>query len=543
MNFRRPRLGRCATGQTSSPGRPICHCVASSSETGAVWSSGCRSCWWCCCWPWSKPSWANGSVKRSEHGHANELHRSNRARRRHWAAPIIRPARRGRHSIWMTSLLLRILGARVDEAVRIAQASLAFRGGLGAGWYALLLLGFGAVIFMAYRGSPAVVRPVRRRVLAALRVTFLGLILLLVLRPVLSFTVEGSVRRVLVMLLDTSASMQLKDPLTNERLNLLPRLDREFDLDAFSFSQGVAPIAARKDKSFATNAQPRGTSAEQFAWVDRLDATNSATAIGDAVREIINRKRGQPLAGIVLATDGANNSGSSPREAAALARQEGAPLYIYGVGITSPRDIIVGNLFAPDVTFVKDEAPVTVRVRSQGLRGETAELVLKLGGEKVATRTITFAGDGEQVVPLKFAPQVEGEFDLQAFIEPRPDEAVKDNNLRTQRLRVIDAKIQALLVDQSPRWEFRYLQAMLLRDRRVNLKCYLVEGDPGIARATNSPYLAQFPAKKEELFKYDLVIFGDVDPRRIPPAPLANLNELVSKFGGALVMVAGKRFW
>ncbi len=477
----------------------------------------------------------------------------------------------------------------MDEAVRIAQASLAFRGGLGAGWYALLLLGFGAVIFMAYRGSPAVVRPVRRRVLAALRVLFLGLILLLVLRPVLSFTVEGSVRRALVMLLDTSASMQIKDPrllpedqkraaiakglidpakglaqnldpsqakeveqaaridllketLTNERLNLLPRLDREFDLDAFSFSQGVAPIAGRKEKSFATNAAPRGTSAEQFAWVDRLDATNSATAIGDAVREVINRKRGQPLAGIVLVTDGANNSGSSPREAAALARQEGAPLYVYGVGITSPRDIIVGNLFAPDVTFVKDEAPVTVRVRSQGLRGETAELVLKLGGEKVATRTITFAGDGEQVVPLKFAPQVEGEFDLQAFIEPRPDEAVKDNNLRTQRLRVIDAKIQALLVDQSPRWEFRYLQAMLLRDRRVNLKCYLVEGDPGIARATNSPYLAQFPAKKEELFKYDLVIFGDVDPRRIPPAPLANLNELVSKFGGALVMVAGKRF-
>src|SRR6266849_190866 len=373
----------------------ICRCGASSKETGAVWSSGCPLCCWCCCWPWSKHSWANCSVNQSEHGHANEPRLSDRARRRNWAAPFIRPASRARHSIRMTGLLLRLLGARVDEAVRIAQVSLAFRGGMGAGWYALLLLGFGAVIFMAYRGSPAGVRPVRRRVLACLRVLFLGMILLLVLRPVLSFTVEGSVRRVLVMLLDTSASMQIKDPrllpddlkraaiakglidpakglaqtldpsqakevepaaridllketLTNERLNLLPRLDREFDLDAFGFSQGVAPIAVRKEKSFATNAEPRGTSTEQFAWVDRLHATNSATAIGDAVREVINRKRGQPLAGIVLATDGANNSGSSPREAAALARQEGAPLYVYGVGITSPRDIIVGNIFAPD---------------------------------------------------------------------------------------------------------------------------------------------------------------------------------------------------
>src|SRR5437899_878662 len=308
MNFRWPRLGRCGTRQTSSPGRPICRCVAWSSETGAVWSSGCRSCCWCCCWPWSKHSWANCSANQSEHGHANGIPILDRARRRNRAAPFIRPARKGRQSIGMTGLLLRLLGARVDEAVRIAQASLAFRGGLGAGWYALLLLGFGAVIFMAYRGSPALVPPVRRRVLAALRVIFLGLILLLVLRPVLSFTVEGSVRRVLVMLLDTSASMQIKDPrllpedlkraaiakglmdpakglaqsldpshakeveqaaridllketLTNERLNLLPRLDREFDLDAFSFSQGVAPIAARKEKPFATNAEPRRTSA------------------------------------------------------------------------------------------------------------------------------------------------------------------------------------------------------------------------------------------------------------------------------------------
>ncbi len=489
----------------------------------------------------------------------------------------------------MTGLLLRLLGAKVDEAVRIAGASLALRGGLGAGWYVLLVLSFGVVIHLAYRRSPAGIGAVRRWVLTLLRVVFLGMILLLVLRPVLSFTVEGSVRRVLVMLLDTSASMQIKDPrllpedqkraaiakglidptkglaqsldrsqvkeveqaarvdllketLTNERLNLLPRLDREFDLDSFSFSQGVSPLASRKEKSFATNGEPRKTSADQFTWVERLDATNTATAIGDAVREVINRKRGQPLAGIVLATDGANNSGGSPREAAALARQEGVPLYVYGVGITSPRDIIVGSIFAPDVTFVKDEARVTVRVRSQGLRGETAELVLKLGGETVATRTITFAGDGEQVVPVKFTPQVEGEFDLQALIEPRPDEAVKDNNSRTHRLRVIDARIKALLVDQSPRWEFRYLQAMLLRDRRVNLKCYLVEGDPGIARATNSPYLAQFPAKKDELFKYDLVVFGDVDPKRVTSAQLANLNELVSKFGGALVMVAGKRF-
>src|SRR5207244_2273569 len=130
-------------------------------------------------------------------------------------------------------------------------------------------------------------------------------ILLLLMRPILSFTVEGSVRRLLVLLVDTSASMQIKDPrlspedqkraaiasdlldpakglsqaldptqsksleqvarvdvlkraLKNERLNLLPLLDKEFDLDVFTFGQGVGPISARKEAE--TNAAPKDSS-------------------------------------------------------------------------------------------------------------------------------------------------------------------------------------------------------------------------------------------------------------------------------------------
>ena len=493
----------------------------------------------------------------------------------------------------MTELLLKLLNVPVDDAVRIAGASLAFRGGVSAGWFVFLVIVTAVVVYWLYRSSPVTVAPWRRNTLAALRVLFVVMMLALLLRPVLAFTVEGSIRRVLVMLLDGSSSMQIKDPrldandqkraaiardildpekglsqslnrsrakdyeqvsrlgltksvLKNERLNLLPRLDREFDLAAFSFGQGTAELAARQADSATNSTSGKGkdkkVTVESFDWVDHLEANAPSTAIGDAVRDVMNRKRGQPLAGVVIVTDGVNNSGSQPRDAAALARQEGVPLYIYGVGITSPRDIILQNLFAPDVTFVKDEVPVTVRVRGQGLSGESAELQLKLGDRTVATRTITFGSDAEQVVPMRFTPQTLGEFDLTASIDARPDETVKDNNSRTQRLKVIDAKIKVLLVDQSPRWEFKYLQMMLLRDRRVDLKCYLVEGDKGISRTADSPYLPEFPARRDELFKYDLIILGDVDPKILNAQHQDNLNKLVSDFGGGLLVLAGKRF-
>jgi hypothetical protein len=491
----------------------------------------------------------------------------------------------------MTDVLLRLLGARVDDAVRVANVTVAFPGGISPGWLALWLGILTAVIWWMYRHSPVHVSTGRRFLLTFFRMLFLGLVLVLLLQPVLAFTVEGSIRRVLVMLFDGSASMQIKDPrldavdqkraaiardwadpskglsqpldgrrareveqvarievvksaLRNERLDLLPRLDREFDLDAYTFGQGVAPVAARRDESAVTNAGPRKgpPGVAEFTWVDRLKADSPATAVGDALREVFNRKRGQPLAGVILVTDGANNSGSPPRETAALLRQEGVPLYVYGVGITSPRDLIVANLFAPETAFAKDEVTVTVRVRAQGMSGQNAELILKLGSETVATKSIAFQRDGEQVVPLKFTPPQPGEFELAASIVPRPDEAVKDNNFKSQRLRVIDARIKVLMVEQSPRWEYRYLQAMLLRDRRVELKCWLAEGGARIARGEASPYLEQFPARKDELFKFDLVVFGDIDPRFISGANLENLNEWVSRFGGALVVVAGKRF-
>ena len=471
----------------------------------------------------------------------------------------------------MTGFLLKLFGARVEDPVDIASASVAFRGTAGIGWVVLLLAVLAVLVYLMYRKSPVHITPARKYTLAALRIAFIALLVGLILRPVLSLSVEGSIRRVLVVLFDSSSSMQIRDTrldandrnraavakgaadsansprievarqaFKNPTLNLLPQLDREFDLAAFTFGQGVVEISARKAGD--TNATQRMATVEQFTWVDRLNATNPATAIGDALREVLNRKRGQPIAGVLLVTDGANNSGSQPREAAGLLREEGIPLYAYGVGVTRPRDIIVGSLFAPDVTFVKDEVPVTVRVRSQALKGETGEVILKLGSQTVASTTVSFDEDGEQVVAMKFTPQAAGEFDLEASIESRSDETVLDNNARVHRLRVIDAKIKILLVDQSPRWEFRYLQAMLLRDRRIDLKCFLVEGDPGISRDSTSPYLAQFPTRKEDLFQYDLVIFGDVDPKAISTAQLENLEELVSRFGGAMVMVAGRRF-
>lgn len=494
----------------------------------------------------------------------------------------------------MTALLLKLLGAPAEGAVRVADAALAFRSVVRPGWLVLGLVAVTVAVWALYRISPVRLSAGRRWALTGLRVVFLALLLVLLLQPVLALTIEGRVRRLLVLLLDKSASMQIKDArldpadlkraamarglldptrgltqpldatrarevqqisrlevlksaLRNERLNLLQRLGRHFELEAYAFGEELVPLSLAQPTSGTERSPPNtpgvpGTTVGEGDWLDRLQADASRTALGDALREVLNRKRGQPLAGVVLLTDGANNSGTAPIEVANLFRQDGVPLYAYGVGICSPRDLAVMNLFAPETTFAREELALTVRVRSQGFSGLTVPLVVSLDGTAVATQEVRFLADGEQVVPLRFTPPQPGQFTLRAALAAQPQEAVTDNNAQAQRLRVIDAKIKVLLADGTPRWEFRYLQAMLLRDRRIELKCWLAEGSSGLARDEQSPYLDRFPDQKEELFKFDVIILGDVDPRVMTGTRLENLNEFVSRFGGALVVVAGKQF-
>lgn len=495
-----------------------------------------------------------------------------------------------------TEILMRVFGVKVNKTAQVSGVELLLRNGSFLGWVILLGVVLGVWTWWSYwRNTRGWISPWRRRFLTGLRMGLFGLLLLLILRPVLTFRIEGTIRRTLLNLFDMSASMKIADPrfetgdlkraglakgvlemkkgldqpldmkvasglhlvsridllkgvLKSDDLGLLDQFAKEYDVDSYTFGAGLAelttspPIVAVEGGGKSGGKGGSEAVVDTREWIGKLDPMSQTTALGDGIRELLMRKRGQPLAGIFLATDGASNLGTQPLEAARLARSEGVPLYIYGVGITSPRDIIVANLFTQEVAFVKDELPVTVRVRGQGLKGERARIILKLGEEMVASKELTFTDDEEQTVPLSFTPKNVGEFQLRASIEAREDEAVKDNNAVGQRIRVIDSKVKVLLVESGPRWEFRYLQSVLLRDRRLEVKCWLQEGDPGIADGEGSPYVKGFPATKEDLFKYDLVILGDVDPKSLGEGPMGWLGEFVSKFGGSCLFLAGNQF-
>jgi hypothetical protein len=491
--------------------------------------------------------------------------------------------------------LLRSFGVPVAGNVQVSAVNVAFHGLSPGTALIIAAIIIAATVWTYLRTTPRLSK-VQKTILALLRSLLLAMIVLMLMRPVLLLTVEGTIRRSLLVLIDSSASMQIKDlrqdpddvkradiargsldpkggltqslppeagesmslsraeiakaMLTNSRLQLLDKLSQSYDVVPFTFGQTLQAVSNTGSQaspgaapSTPTSPGPNPTApAATTSFLDSITFDKPYTAIGDAVRSLLDLKRGQPLAGIFLITDGGNNYGSQPVDAAALAQQDKVPLYIYGVGISSPHDIIVSQVYAPEVEFAGEDETASVTVRSQAMKGRTARLNLKLGDEVVGSQDVTFGDDGEQVIQMKFQPKQKGEFDLEASIPPLPDEAVKDNNKASQRVRVIDGKVQVLYVEQKPRWEFRYLQAMLVRDKRLEPHFYLVEGDPELSREANSPYLDALPATKDEWMKYDVIIIGDVDSRLFNDEQMQSISDLVSTFGGGIVFLAGKGY-
>jgi uncharacterized membrane protein len=466
----------------------------------------------------------------------------------------------------MNGFWLRLFGLRAGDIQHVSTWSLRFRNLDVLGWLVFGALVLGAGVWWSYfRQEPHRSMPKARKwVLATLRMLLLALILLLLARPVLALDLEERIRRTLLVLVDSTKSMNIRDQrideedqkraeiglgaigsmsqpldlsraaeashisraelvkgvLENPTLHLLDSLQQDFNIETYLFGASAAP-------------------ADGPTWLlDYRPAANS-TAIGDAVRDVLQRERGQPLAGVFLITDGGDNTGSPPEEAAESAGRDGVPIYAYGVGITSPRDVVVSHLSAPEIAFAKDEMAVTVQVRGQGYAGQTGHLSLKLGNDEVASQDVVFTGSDQQI-PLTFVPQAKGEYDLTASIPPRDDEITAENNTARQRVRVIDEKIKVLYIEQAPRWEFRFLQQVLLRDRRIQPSFVLLDADPAVTQG--EPYLAKFPDDKDQLFKYDIVIIGDVDPKTFSPAQMDALDQFVSKFGGACLFIAGRNF-
>ncbi len=326
--------------------------------------------------------------------------------------------------------------------------------------------------------------------------------------------------------IDTSSRLDLATAVINESGRpTLDSLSESMDLRFHAF--GKTPRLISDGKNLTSDD------------LTNLKAIDSSTSIATSLEAVANSS-GVPPAGIVLLSDGIDNETSQRSEA--ILRDlgvRGIPVYTVPIGLPDPDDVAIRNIVMQEVAFPGDSVPVRVQIQSKGYERRTARLSVLLNGRRVSQRTVRFKG-GLQFEDIDFRVDVyeKGAAQIAIAIEPFDDEVSIANNRVERSIRVVNEKINVLYIEGNFRWEYRYLHAILKRDPRINATFVASNMGPELAR--NSPeHIERFPSKREEAFKYDLVILGDVDAAFFSEDELALLEELVRDRGGSLLMLCG----
>jgi hypothetical protein len=324
--------------------------------------------------------------------------------------------------------------------------------------------------------------------------------------------------------------------------------------------KSVAEMMGREDVKVVAFGDHAGLSSPDKKDLDQTlrtvlqDPKGQNTDIAGALRFVSDQIG--PDSSVVLVSDGRQNVGAEPEGPAEFLASRGARVFTLAMGSHLPaRDAAVDHVDAPDWVYAEDQVVVSPVIRLDGLKDREVTVELRRDGQVVDHKTIKVKTDQDKP-RLRFTdkPPKDGLYDYEVTIQPLPDEAVTDNNRQTVRVAVKKDKLNILIVEDEPRWEYQFLRNYLVRDHRVKLQVVLV--NPARIEEVQTPDAVKasakrdegkidaqvLPATKAEWSSFDVVILGDVPPEKLPAEQQTNLVGAL-KDGGvkALLVIAGQR--
>jgi hypothetical protein len=209
-----------------------------------------------------------------------------------------------------------------------------------------------------YRRAFGAVQPGQWWRLYGLRMAAVGIVVVLLLRPVLTQVHSQQEQRSVLFLVDRSASMGIRDdPAGATRWQLA--------VDRVNHWQTVLrPHFRTQTVAFADSVEPLSSGTP----ISTLQPTGEATSLSRVLDASTKLDGARDLEAIVLVTDGIHNSAGDPRQVAA---RLGVPVYTAGAGQavrerSSYRDIRVTEVDVPDQLSLNNRARIQGYVDAVG---------------------------------------------------------------------------------------------------------------------------------------------------------------------------------
>ncbi|TWT82948.1 hypothetical protein CA13_44110 [Planctomycetes bacterium CA13] len=363
----------------------------------------------------------------------------------------------------------------------------------------------------------------RRRIvmLEVLRVVLVASIVLLFNQPEIGLKVERNHEPTLVVLVDQSKSMSTRDVVSDGQA-IVSRAER------------IEPLLDTKTwKRLSGNVN---TVIMPFENSELNRETNLHHALAVADKQYAN------LRGIVLASDGDWNAGPPPVEMASRFGLRKIPVYVVPVGSTKRLpDLRMFSFDCPAAAVPDKPVRIPFSIESSLPRDHLAVVTLEDSDGEVLKKDVTVKAMGRTDDVAWWTPEEIGNTTLRLSVAFAEEEQIFDNNALSVSVSVRHETLRVLVIESSPRWEYRFLRNAFSRDPGITVSCLLFHEGLSKRGGGNADYIQAFPETLSELATYDVVFLGDVGlgDTHLTELQCEWLKGLVEQQASGLVIIPG----
>jgi hypothetical protein len=363
------------------------------------------------------------------------------------------------------------------------------------------------------------------------RSAVLVILLFCLLRPVITTLQVSSQETYLGVLIDDSQSMSIEDIEGN--------ISRRVAVEKALFDGGLLDELS---DSFQVRSFRFDKETQRIAGIDNLSNEGTASSIGQALGYVNDQLNGLPLGGLVLVSDGADNSDIDPVIAAQDFGVRQIPIFTLGVGQENiPQDIGIVDVSAIKTVLEGSVFVVEVAVNHQGYEGQEIELSINDGEALVVSDVVTLGVEGvTRRFELELTPERPELIVYNLNVELQSDEIIGENNSYSFLVDNTEkAPLDILYLEGHPRNEYKFIRRALEGDNSLRLATYLQTGPEKYYRQgieSSTELSSGFPIDKEELYQYEAIILGDIEESFFNADQLQMIEDFVAERGGGFLM-------
>jgi hypothetical protein len=340
---------------------------------------------------------------------------------------------------------------------------------------ALILAAF-AVGIWAYLTRYPVLPGRRRAILLATRLLALLALLVASLAPVLRYPESSRARNRLLVLVDHSGSMQVRDVLggrsrraaaDSAAASVAGELGRRYDVRTAAFDASLGPFG--RDARASSEAFPGG----------------GETALGDALRATLRRVDPDSVVAVLVLSDGIVNRGEDPERALGAA----LPAFALAVGSRSdPPTVGIAGVEVPSEMIVGRPTPIVVTVR-QGARPASSGVVrVSEEGRELGRATFSLSGASASTrATIPVTVQSRGKRFLEVELSGIEDDPVRENKRRLVAVEARPWKRSVVILSPSWDWDLRSLARGVEEDTTIAVTRAIPAGGSQVVRLHEGP--------------------------------------------------------